>query len=80
MIDAEELVKVRFTKTTNDTMKTKNITHVILLSAMAAASPMAFSQDAATEKPKMEEKATVQKGSLPPSLATASRSPPSQKH
>lgn len=45
-------------------MKTKNITHVILLGAISAASPMAFSQDAATEKPKMEEKATVQKGSL----------------
>jgi uncharacterized surface protein with fasciclin (FAS1) repeats len=45
-------------------MKTKYISRAILLITMAAAGPLAFSQNVATEKPKMEEKATVQKGSL----------------
>ncbi len=45
-------------------MKTKHMIHATLLISMAAASPIAFSQDATAEKPKMEEKATVQKGSL----------------
>lgn len=63
-MELEELVKVQFEKTTNDIMKTKHMTHAILLVTLAAASPIALSQDATAEKPKMEEKATVQKGSL----------------
>jgi uncharacterized surface protein with fasciclin (FAS1) repeats len=50
-------------------MKTKHMTHALVLISMAAASPLAFSENAATEKPKMVEKATVQKGSLTATIA-----------
>lgn len=53
-------------------MKTRNMTHAIVLLSMAAASPLAFSQDATTEKPVMVEKATVQKGSLTATIADSS--------
>jgi uncharacterized surface protein with fasciclin (FAS1) repeats len=68
-LHVEELVKARFIKTTNDIMKTKQMTHALVLISMAAASPLAFSENAATEKPKMVEKATVQKGSLTATIA-----------
>jgi uncharacterized surface protein with fasciclin (FAS1) repeats len=40
------------------------MTHAILLVTPAVACPLAFSQDATAENPKMEVKATVQKGSI----------------
>lgn len=44
-------------------MKKKHLTHAIILISMAS-SPIVFSKDAVADKPKMEEVATVQPGSL----------------
>ncbi len=44
-------------------MKKRHLTHAAILISMAASCPKAFAEPMA-EKPKMEEKATVQKGSL----------------
>jgi uncharacterized surface protein with fasciclin (FAS1) repeats len=68
-LQVEGLMKARFGKTTNNIMKTKNITQAIVLLSMAAASPLAFSEDATPGKPEMVEKATVQKGSLTATIA-----------
>jgi uncharacterized surface protein with fasciclin (FAS1) repeats len=50
-------------------MKTKHLTQTLLLITMAAFTPAAFSEETTAEKPKMEEKATVQKGSLTATIA-----------
>ena len=51
-------------KTNNQIMKTKHLTHTVLLISMAALNPSAFAQTDTADKPVMEEKATVQPGSL----------------
>jgi uncharacterized surface protein with fasciclin (FAS1) repeats len=45
-------------------MKTRQLTRTVLLISMAAAYPAAHAEDAVTEKPKVEEKATVEAGTL----------------
>jgi uncharacterized surface protein with fasciclin (FAS1) repeats len=45
-------------------MKTKHLTHTVLLISMAALTPAVIAQNDKTDKPVMEEKATVQPGSL----------------
>ncbi len=49
-------------------MKKKHLTHAIIIISMASA-PIAFSKDAVADKPKMEEVATVQPGSLTAMIA-----------
>lgn len=50
-------------------MKTKNLTRAMALISMAAFNPAAFAEDLAAEKPKMEEKAMAQPGSLTAMIA-----------
>jgi len=50
-------------------MKITKLTRTALLISMAASYPAAYAQDAAPEKPKMEEKATVETGSLTAMIA-----------
>ncbi len=45
-------------------MKTKHLTHTVLLLSIAALNPVAFAQNTPAEKPVMEEKVAIQPGSL----------------
>jgi uncharacterized surface protein with fasciclin (FAS1) repeats len=45
-------------------MKTKHLTQTVLIISMAALNPVAFAQDKPTDKTAMEEKTTIQPGSL----------------
>lgn len=50
--------------TKHQNMKTKHLTHTMLLISMAVLHPSAFAQGETADKPMMEEKAIVQPGSL----------------
>jgi uncharacterized surface protein with fasciclin (FAS1) repeats len=53
-------------------MKTYRLPHAVLLAILSAVTPAALSQDAAIEKPKkMEQKETVQPGSLTAMIGTS---------
>jgi len=50
-------------------MKTKHISHAIMLFSVVATSSLAYAQNTSAEKPKMEEAKTVQAGSLTATIA-----------
>lgn len=50
-------------------MKTTKLTRTVFLISMAASYPAAYAEDAVTEEPKVEEKATVEAGSLTAMIA-----------